>query len=287
MNKAKAWFIAARLFTAPWILVNTLLGITLAGFSFKSWMLSFTIVMLVLIAAHFINNWRDFVKEVDALEQGSKAKSYTAASQLLPAGILTVKDMKVGTVVTLILSAVVLFAFCNVTPTLFALYLLGVFCAVTYTDWFKPKGLNEIPLFLGHGFSATTFAYVMQKPLDMTGISAGVLLGLWAATMITLDQYPDVETDLQKRIRNLASLIFNAKISLSSFLWFGITAIYTIQVAMCLIGFLPVKTLFTAFLLPVVHITGIVLENDFDKGMLLFLGTMESYPLIMSFALLM
>jgi len=97
MSSLKAWITAGRFFAAPWILVNTFLGVKLAGFDLSAWMLGFAIVFSVMLSSHYMNAWRDYIRGFDRLEEGSKAKLYTAASQLIPRGEFTVAEAKAAT----------------------------------------------------------------------------------------------------------------------------------------------------------------------------------------------
>jgi len=151
-KKIKAWIVAGRIFAAPWILANTFLGVKLAGFDPSAWMLSFAVVFSILLASHYMNAWRDYIRGFDELEGGSKAKPYTAASQLIPRREFTVKEAKAATVACLLIGILLFIAFAPKRFDTIALLLLGIFVAVTYTDFFKPKGLGEVALFLGHGF---------------------------------------------------------------------------------------------------------------------------------------
>jgi len=286
MNKLKAWIVATRPFALPWIAVNTLLGSALAGFDVKMWFAAFAIVSLVLIAGHFINNWRDYVRGFDKLEEGSRSKIYTSANQLLPSGILTVEDMQGATIITLATATVLMFAVAKRVDS-WLLYLLGIFCAATYTDFWKVKGLGEIPLFLGHGFGASTFAYSLVKPVDFAAISIGFLLGMWAGIIYTLDQYKDVETDFAKKAKDLAYIMFRAGVKPSAYLWFAGSATSTLAVALVLAGILPREILTALISLPAVHISGIVIDYDFDKGVLLALISMWIYALFPAVALLL
>jgi len=284
MNKLKAWIIAGRFFAAPWILVNTLLGVKLAGFDFKAWVLSFVIVFSALLGCHYLNAWRDYVKGFDQFENGSKVKPYTAASQVLPRGQLTLGEVKLSTFAFFALSIVLFLLFAPKRPDTIALFLLGIYVAITYTDLWKPKGkpkgFGEISLFLGHGFGACTFAYSLVKPVDLTALSAGTLLGLWAAMAYTLDQLPDAETDFSKKAKDLAYMMLKAQIKPSSYVWFSGSAISTLTVVFVILGLLPAKFLSSLCILPLLHVTGIIIDCNFDKGVLLFLVAMWLYVLI-------
>ena len=281
MSSLKAWFTAGRFFAAPWILVNTLLGVKLAGFDLHAWLLSFAVVFSILTACHYMNAWRDFARGVDGLE-GSRAKPYTAASQLIPKGELTVGEAKIATIAFLLLGILLYALFAPKRIDSFLLLLMGIAVALTYTDFFKPKGLGEISLFLGHGFGACAFAYSMVRPATLEAVVAGTILGFWAGLFYTIDQWQDVETDFAHKVKNYAYLLVKANMRVSTFYYFGVTAIVTIHLATTLIGWLPASTLKALLLLPLFHFTGVMLDYKFDKGVMLVLMGMWLYPVLMA-----
>lgn len=282
MSSLKAWITAGRFFAAPWILVNTYLGVQLAGFSIEAWLLSFAIVFSILLASHYMNAWRDYVLGLDKLENGSKAKTYTAASQLIPRGEFTVKEAKVATVGWLLIAIGLFIMFAPKRIDTIAILILGIFVAVTYTDFWKRNGLGEIALFLGHGFGALTFAYSFVKPITPEAIAVGIILGLWAGMCYTIDQWQDVETDFAKRIKNYAYMIAKANMKISTFYYFSVTAIISIHFGFVLMGILPVSTLKVLLLLPMYHFTGVLLDYKLEKGILLALAGMWLYPIFMA-----
>ena len=282
MSSLRAWIIAGRFFAAPWIAVNTFLGVKLAGFDLNAWLLSFAIVFSILLSAHYMNAWRDYVRGLDSLEEGSKAKPYTAASQLIPRGEFTVTEAKAATIGWLLIAIGLFILFAPKRIDTIALLLLGIFVAVTYSDFWKVKGLGEIALFLGHGFGACTFAYSIVKPVTLEALAAGVVLGMWAGILYTIDQWQDVETDFAKRVKNYAYLIARANMKLSTFYYFAVTAIVTIHFGFVLMGLLPTSTLKTILLLPLFHFTGVLLDYHFEKGVMICLLGMWIYPILMA-----
>jgi len=53
-----------------------------------------------------------------------------------------------------------------------------------------------------------------------------------------------------------------------------------------LMGLLPSMTLLTVFLLPLGHLTNIILEKDFDKGVMLYLLMMWLFAVLMALGVL-
>jgi len=282
MNKLKAWIIAGRFFAGPWIAVNTLLGAKLAGFNFDAWIASFVIVFSTLLASHYLNAWRDYINNFDRLENGSKAKPYTAASQVLPRGWLTLKEVKLSTFAFFVLSIIIFILYAPKRADTITLFLLGIFVATTYSDWWKPKGFGEVALFLGHGFGASTFAYSLVRPITVEALAAGTLLGLLAGVVYTVDQWQDVETDFAKRVKNYAYLITRANMRLSTFFYFAITAVVTIHLAFVLMGILRASTLKALLLMPLFHFSGVLLDYQFEKGVWVALATIWLYPIFMA-----
>ena len=281
MNKLKAWIIAGRFFAAPWILVNTLLGVKLAGFNFKAWILGFIIVFSALLASHYLNAWRDYVKGFDKPENGSKAKPYTAASQVLPQGWLSLKEVKLSTFAFFALSIIIFILYAPKRLDTIALFIMGLFIAATYSDWWKPKGFGEVALFLGHGFGASTFAYSLIKPITAEALATGTLLGLLAGVAYTVDQWQDVETDFARRVKNYAYLIAKAEMRLSTFFYFAVTAVVTIHLAFVLMGILRASTLKALLLMPLFHFAGVLLDYQFEKGVWVALTAIWLYPILM------
>jgi len=281
----KAWIIAARIFSWPWLLVNALFGVSLAGFEPAKWLLAFAIATLVLTSGHFFNSWVDYVRGFDKVEGGSKPKPYTAGSQVLPRGWLSLRTIKISTFALLGFAAFLL-TFAPTRAEVYGLFVLVVFSVFAYSLWLKPKGLGEVGLFLGHGFATTSFAYSLVKPLDLAGLVAGVFLGFWAGVVYTVDQYEDVVTDFTRRVKNLAYMMFKADMRISQLWYFLVTGSYVLQFGFIMLGLFPVKTLLSLFILPLCHVAGVLLDYNLEKGVLLGLAVMWLNALLMSVGIL-
>jgi len=280
VSKARVYFAAARPFAWPWVIVNAGAAVALAHGSLYDFLMASLIVVALVTVSHYVNNWRDYVRGVDRPVGGSTAKNYTAASQLIPSGLMTVGENKALALTSQAIGTLA-FLFVPHTPWTIGFFLLGTFLSWTYTDLFKPRGIGEVALFLGHGFGTAMFAYSLVRPPTLTAASFGVLVGLWAAFMLTLDQYPDVKaSDLERRVKSMASLLAGSQLSPGQFLTGAATMIYVVQVATVLLHWLPLTSLATVVLLPLIHLDSMILENNYGKGMTLFLVTMMLYPLL-------
>ena len=117
----------------------------------------------------------------------------------------------------------------------------------------------------------------MVKPVDLTGLSAGVLLGFWAGILYTVDQWQDVTTDFAMKVRSFAYMAFKANMRISQLWYFLVTGSLVMQAGMVFMRWLPQETLITIFLLPLAYVVGILLDYRFEKGVLLALVTMWCY----------
>jgi len=270
-EEVKAWFVSLRAFATPWMAANCLLGVALAGFDLSTWILAFGITTSILFAGHLFNNIVDFRKGLDRLEEGSKEKAYTSAQKVLPSGILSVGTMFISALAFIAFAVLLLLIFCPLRWDVLLIFLLGLAVTCSYHDFWKPRGLPEVALFLGHGFAVTAFSYCLVEPISLEAVSAGVLLGMFAASISTIDAWKDVETDYAKKVKGLAWNIAQANLPISQF-WMGsVVMIYTVQVGMVLMGLLPNITLLTVFLLPLGHLGSVLLESNFDRGVMIVL----------------
>jgi len=278
----KAWFVAGRFFVIPFLLVPFSLAANLiAGFDLAAWLQSMVAVGGIWISAHYINDWRDFVRGVDKFRGGSVAKAYTAASQILPAGLLTVRDCKLSALGFMICSLVVFVWFAPLRLDLLVLYLLGITLALTYTDWLKPNRFTpELTFFVAFAL-VPTIPYTWVRGFDQAALSLGFLGGMIGLLGFAVDQLPDVRRVTQ--IRNLAELLFKTKIRLTEVVWFFVTAIYVLQMGFVLLGWLPTGSLLTIFALPLSHIASIFLSHEVGKGQLLILAWVTIYWLLLGF----
>jgi len=285
LDKIKAFIVLLRPFVVPWFISNVLLGNSLAGFDAYAWGLASLIAILVSFVGHLVNAFRDYELGFDGIN-GSAAKPYTDACRVLPSGIISVGITKVSSLIFLLVSLFLLIFFAPLRLDVILLYLLGVFCALTYTDLAKKHMMGELYLFLGHGFATTSFAYSLVKPLDLTGLAAGLLLGFWAGVVYTVDQLRDVETDFARRVKNLAYMMFKANMRVSQLWYFLVTASFTLQFGFILLGLFPASSLLSLLILPVSHITAILLDCYFEKGVFAALACMWTYCVLMSVGIL-
>jgi 1,4-dihydroxy-2-naphthoate octaprenyltransferase len=272
-----AWLISARLFAVPWVLLYTLFGALLA--SVRDWVSAvgtIPVVVCILLASHFRNNYRDVElgvdKYVENIEEAKKVistiKPYTAAAWLVPLRITPVWFQKVNERLFIALSVVIYVFLVKpwLNPYTIPIYLLGVALGLSYTDFFKRKGIGEVAAFIGHGWATTIFGYISQSQNFTTAILAGIAPGLLSAFAYSIDQYVDLKTDFVRRVRSIAEAWFNSKLPLGVYIiaiYFSFIHLVTLMVA---VGIYPKGILLVYAVTPIILLVSARIEYNRDKA---------------------
>jgi 1,4-dihydroxy-2-naphthoate octaprenyltransferase len=269
------WFISTRAFALPWVMLYTLSGALLAGLrDVTSAVVSMIIVALVLLGAHFRNNYRDVElgvdRYVDSIEEAERAisiiKPYTAAAWLVPLRITSVRFQKVNEVVMYLLSLIIFILFMRKTLFTTIFYLTGLLMALTYTDFWKRKGLGEASAFLGHGFSTTVFGFLSQSDDILTAMLIGIAPGLISGFAYSIDQYLDIKTDFIKKVRSLAEAWFKSRLPLGLYVIAIYFAYIHLVTLMILFGVYPRGMLLTYLAIPLIFFVASEVEYDRERG---------------------
>jgi 1,4-dihydroxy-2-naphthoate octaprenyltransferase len=287
----EAWIISTRFFALPWAMLYCLFGATLAGV--RDWQVAAAaslVTGLVLLAAHFRNNYRDVElgvdRYVDSVEEARKTisiiKPYTAAAWLVPLRITSVRFQKANEYASLAV-ATALYALYVLprAPLTLPVFILGVFFAESYTDLWKRRGLGEIAVFMGHGYLSTLFGYLSQAA-DPRALLVGLAPGLVSGLAYTVDQYVDLKSDFVVRVRNLAEAWFKSELPLSLYVLlvyaFFIAATHILVTA----GVYPRGVLIVLAALPLVLVNAPRLEYNRDRALRdLVLTIVVAVPLLM------
>lgn len=290
MSKLKSYWTSLRAFTIFWIIANSILALGCAklwndSFSVTHAVIAFLCVNFVLFFAHEMNNLIDYIRGVDKLEEGSQAKAYTAASQLLPSGQMTTAETTALGLACLTIGTMCLYFIFNIYTLIFAA--IGVFLAITYTPIFKRYGFQELALALGHGIATTCFVYSAVAPFSYKIFLTSAIPAIFAAGMITLDAWKDIETDLASRVKSYAQKLFELNVSPGSYGSWIFSVVVLAHFALILLNILPAITLAALFTIPLFHLSSVMINQHFDKGFLLYLIGMWAYPLMIGGALLL
>jgi len=272
-----AWLISTRSFAIPWVFFYTLFGALLAGV--RDWVSAIgagVVVVCVLLASHFRNNYRDVElgvdKYVENVEEAKKVistiKPYSAAAWLVPLRITPIWFQKANEGLFIALSVVlyVLLVKPWLNPYTIPIYFLGIIVGLSYTDFFKRKGIGEVAAFLGHGWATTTFGYLSQSQGLITAIVAGIAPGLISAFAYSIDQYVDIKTDFVKRVRSVAEVWFNSKLPLGLYILAIYFAFLHLVTLLATLGIYPRSILIVYVVMPVILLTSARIEYSREKA---------------------
>jgi 1,4-dihydroxy-2-naphthoate octaprenyltransferase len=273
----EAWIISTRFFALPWAMLNCLFGAALAGLSdWQTALAASAVVGLVLLAAHFRNNYRDVElgvdRYVDSVEEArrtiSTIKPYTAAAWLVPLRITSVRFQKVNEYASLALATLLyaLYVFPRVPLTL-PVFLLGVFLAESYADFWKRAGLGDVAIFMGHGYSSTLFGYLSQGVAGPAALLVGLVPGLASGLMYPIDQYLDISTGSGQRSGSrIAVALLRSGIPLSAYVVLAYSAFAAAVYALVEIGAYPRGVLVVLATLPLVVASAVRLKRNPEKA---------------------
>jgi 1,4-dihydroxy-2-naphthoate octaprenyltransferase len=272
----ETWVISTRFFALPWAMLYCLFGAALADLGdWHAALAASAVVGLVLLAAHFRNNYRDVElgvdRYVDSLEEArrliSTIKPYTAAAWLVPLRITSVGFQKANEYASLALATLLyaLYLFPRAPLTL-PVFLLGVFFAESYTDFWKRRGLGEVAAFMGHGYLSTVFGYLSQAA-DPGALLVGVVPGLISGLAYSVDQYVDIKSDFVYKVRNLAELWFKSELPLSLYVLFVYAFFVAVTHIFVTAGVYPRGVLIVLATLPLVLVNAPRLEYNRERAL--------------------
>ena len=123
--------------------------------------------------------------------------------------------------------------------------------------------------------------------LTVEAVLVGSLMGFWASMAYGVDQWRDIETDLVRRVRTFAARLYGYHMSLSSYIQLCYFMILMYHMSLVMGGVLPPGTLLSMMTFAPIFATIVVIDRDLDRGVLLALAAMISYPLLMVLGLLL
>jgi 1,4-dihydroxy-2-naphthoate octaprenyltransferase len=250
LSRLRAWKTAARLHTLPAAIVPVLVGSGLAygedvfrGDAFIWAMLG---ALAIQVAANFANDASD-------ARRGADTEDRLGPPRMVALGVIPAHQMWVATWLAIGVAAVA-----GVFLTIIAgwlVLLIGISSVVAMLGYvggpapYGYRGLGEVFVFVFFGLVATVGSRYVQ---DMTAPLAAWLLaipvGMLVTAILVANNYRDIDTDRATGKRTLSVVMGRDRTRiLFAFLVYGsFLAIAVFAVA----RWIPISTLFTAFLLP-------------------------------------
>lgn len=197
MSRARAWLLASRPATLPAAVAPVIVGTACAEYVGQvRWLPALACLagaLLLQISANFANDLFDYRKGADTEER-------LGPTRAVQAGLLSQKEMALGTVAALLLALLVGLYLASVGGAVFVwVGLLAMASAVLYTAGPLPLGylgLGELFVFVFFGPVAvvgTAFVQVLFVP--RVSIWCGIALGALISSLLVVNNLRDIDTD--------------------------------------------------------------------------------------------
>lgn len=196
-TKFQSWLLASRpktlLASFVPVMVGTALAINVGKFN---WLFSFFALvcsLLIQIGTNFTNDLYDYLK-------GADISSRKGPVRVLSAGLISVKEMKTGIVITF-LSAFILGLYLAYLSSIIILIIgiLSIIAGFAYTAGPYPlayRGLGDIFVFMFFGLIGTmgTF-YLNTGELSFPAFLSAIPVGSLITNILVVNNYRDIEED--------------------------------------------------------------------------------------------
>lgn len=236
----KVWLVEVR---APFLFLPIILSLV-GGFmalhdgAFDA--VNFVLFTAVLILLHVtVNTLNEYYDHKTGIDLHTRRTMFNGGTGTLQQGLLSprqVLGMAIGCfVIAAVFSAVVV---ARVGLVLVPLVVLGMVFALFYTQIFTRNMLGEISAGLGLGFLPVVGAYMVHIPTLSVGcLVLAVAAGILTFNLLLLNEFPDVEADVQGGRRNLVIKLGRRR---AAFLYSALTfAVYGILLVCVLLQMIP------------------------------------------------
>jgi 1,4-dihydroxy-2-naphthoate octaprenyltransferase len=224
-GKYKSWIIASRPKTLLAAIVPVVVGSALAinkgEFVFGFSVVALFCSLLIQIGTNFTNDLYDFLK-------GADNENRKGPLRVLSAGLISVKEMKVGVAFTFSLAFILgLFLVYVAGPVIFIIGILSIIAGIAYTAGPYPlayNGLGDIFVFMFFGIAGTTGTYYIQvKEFSMVSLLTSIPVGALITDILVVNNYRDIEEDRAAGKRTLA-VIFGKDFTKFQFIFLILTS---------------------------------------------------------------
>ncbi len=193
----KNWLLASRpktlLASVVPVMVGTALAVNVGKFKWLITIIAFICSLLIQIGTNFTNDLYDFYKGADTIARKGPVR-------VLSTGLISVKEMKTGIVITFLAAFIFGLYLVYVGGTIILLIgVLSIIAGIAYTAGPYPlayKGLGDIFVFMFFGLIGTmgTF-YLHTNQLSVPAFLTSVPVGSLITNILVVNNYRDIEED--------------------------------------------------------------------------------------------
>lgn len=259
MKKIGIWLKAARLQLhilgiLP-VLVGSLLALEKNGvFQVRSFILAELIILFVLIATAFANDYAD----ADSDKNNRNFTVFSGGSRVIVNGLITKREMLIATIIAASIAiglSIVSIAFLGGSPLTLVLCLIGLFVGVGYSVpplKINYRGFGELFVAVMYSFFCLLFGYTTQSgygfDIGIVYFSIPIAFSMFSTILIT--EFPDYESDKLANKKTILT-VFGKKTSFSAYftgvvlLFVSIALLYRLSILR--IFAVPVLFLFLIF----------------------------------------
>lgn len=227
-NSLAAWILAARPKTLSGASVPVIVGLALAladlpagKFMPVPALLCMLFAFVMQIDANFVNDYYDFVS-------GKDDELRLGPPRACAMGWIGVKQMRIGIIVTTVLSCII--GFPLVLYGGVEMILVGALCVVfcfLYTTFMASRGLGDVLVLVFFGIIPVCLTYYLQTAtVSWQVFIESLACGMVIDTLLIVNNFRDIENDHRAGKRTLIVRIGSAA-GLRLYLWMGLVACIT------------------------------------------------------------
>jgi len=206
ITKFNSWLLASRpktlLASIVPVMVGTALAINVGKFNLFVTLVALVCSLLIQVGTNFTNDLYDYLKGTDTTSRKGPLRA-------LSNGLITVKEMKIGIVITFT-SAFFLGLYLVYVGGIIILIIgiLSIIAGLAYTAGPYPlayKGLGDIFVFMFFGLIGTLGTYYLHtSELSIPAFLSSVSVGALTTNILVVNNYRDIEEDRQAGKNTLA-----------------------------------------------------------------------------------
>ncbi len=211
VSKIQSWFLAARPKTLPAAIVPVLVGSSLAIYS-DSFFLPYSIVallcsILIQIGTNYTNDLFDYLK-------GSDTKERKGPLRVLSAGLISVREMKIGIFVVFAITFLLgLYLVYAAGWIVLGIGIVSIIAGLAYTAGPFPlayNGLGDIFVFLFFGIVGTMGTYYLHhQEFTLLAFLISLPVGALITNILIVNNFRDIEEDRNSGKKTLAVIFGN------------------------------------------------------------------------------